>query len=75
MYTVEVKILNVHPSITYPLTEVAEPEWFDLATVPRLQTEQAELQEARELVNVALRYYREVRITKSVGDRLRKVVA
>jgi len=74
MYTVEAEILAVAPSITYPLTEVADPEWTDLATVPQLQTEQAELQEARELVNLALRYYRNVRITKSLPSGLRMVV-
>lgn len=75
MYTVEVEILTVAPSVTYPLTEVAEPEWTDLATIPQLETDQEELQEARALAFMARRFYVGVRITKSVGDRLREVVA
>jgi hypothetical protein len=73
-YTVETKILHVHPSITYPLPECADPEWTELATVPQLKSEQAELQEARELVNLALKYYTGVRIVKNLPGGLREVV-
>ncbi len=73
-YTIEVETLDIPPSITYPLPEVATPEWTDLATVPQLETDQAELQEARELVNLALRYYRNVRITESLPGGERRIV-
>lgn len=65
MYTVEVETLDVAPSITYPLTEVAEPGWTALATVPRCETEQEELAEARALALMARRFYVNVRITKA----------
>lgn len=74
MYTVEVETLDVAPSVTYPLTEVAEPEWSCLATVPQLETDQAEVEEARALAALAGRYYRNVRIMKSSASGAREVV-
>lgn len=75
MYTVEVEILTVDPSITYLPTEMTDVEWSDLATIPQLETDQEELQEARKLATVARRHYTNVRITESSGDRSRRVVA
>lgn len=73
MYTVQVHGLVVPPSITYPTTELAEDTWFDLATINQLDSEMEELAEARELVKIAERFYKEVRILKS-GSGLAKVV-
>lgn len=75
MYTVQAHVLIVPPSITYPTTEVAEDTWSDLATINQLDTEQEELQEARELAMVARQFYTEVRIVKSDPSGLLKVVA
>lgn len=66
MYTVQAHILIVDPSITYPTTECTGDEWSDIATINQLETEQAELQEARELMSIARDYYTRVRIVKSL---------
>lgn len=74
MYTVQAHTLIVGPSITYPSTECAGGEWTDLATISQLETEQAELQEARELKRIAEGYYTRVRIVKSRPDGLLQFV-
>lgn len=74
MYTVEVKILTVAPSITYLPTEMTDEEWSDLVTVPQLETDQEELQEARKVAQLARKYYHSVRITEGTGNGMRRIV-
>lgn len=46
-------------------------EWKNVAEIPQLETEQAELQEARAVAQIFRKYYTEVRILKSnlIGQR------
>lgn len=74
MYTVEAKSVSCRPSITYLPSELIEPEWIEIVGIPQLDTEQDELQEARKVAVELRKFYANVRITKSVGDRVREVV-
>lgn len=75
MYSVEAEILTVDPSITYLPTEMADSEWSEITTIPQLETDQAELQEARKIAELARKYYTSVRIIKRGGSsRLEEVV-
>ena len=75
MYAVEAEIVVCHPSITYLPTELIDSEWISIVSIPQLETEQQELQEARAVARKAQEYYRHVRITKSDPGGLRSVVA
>lgn len=48
--------------------------WADIYVVPQLETQQAELTEARRIVTRARGVYRDVRILKSLPDGSTKVV-
>lgn len=74
MYTVQVEVLDIAPSITYLPSELAEPEWSDLVTVPQLDSEQDELQEARLLARIARKHYVSVRISKSYPGGSSRIV-
>ena len=69
MYDVEAKI---------PYEGIANhtwsAEWEDVHNVPQLETEQAELQEAREIATEFRKYYVEVRIVKILPGGERQVV-
>lgn len=75
MYTVQAYTLTVPPSITYPTTEIVEETWTDLATINQLETNEAELAEARELMSIAKTLYTRVRIVKSLPSGLLQHVA
>lgn len=70
MYTVQAYTITVHPSVTYPTTEIYEESWTDLATISQLETSQEEFAEARELMRIAKGLYHRVRIVKSRPDGL-----
>ncbi|MDX3695008.1 hypothetical protein PV726_32655 [Streptomyces europaeiscabiei] len=75
MYSVEAEILTVDPSITYLPTEMTDAEWSEVCTIPQLDSEQDELQEARKVAGLARKYYTTVRIIRRGGrDRLGEVV-
>lgn len=74
MYTVQAFTLIVPPSITYPTTERYVESWSDLATIDQLETTQAELSEARELMRIAKGLYVRVRIVKSLPSGLLQFV-
>lgn len=67
MYSVRVYTLTVPESITYPTTELVGGEWTTLATICQLETDDAELEEARELMAIAKRFYAKVQIVKSLS--------
>lgn len=70
MYSVRVYTLTVPESITYPTTELVGEEWTTLATICQLETDDAELEEARELMAIAKRFYAKVQIVKSLPSGL-----
>lgn len=74
MYSVEVEILTVGPSLVYLPSESVDPEWFELTLVPQLGTDEEELAEARRVAVLAREYWANVRITEGVGDGARRVV-
>lgn len=74
MYTVQAETVTYPPSITCLPTELYEPEWTDLVTIPQLGSEQEELTEARKVVQQCTRHYANVRILKYLPGGARKVV-
>ena len=69
MYDVEAVI-----PYCYPSGEVGS-DWEDVFNVPQLETEQAELQKARQMAIVARGFYTQVRIIKIQPGGLRSVVS
>ncbi len=66
--------MTVTPSITYLPSELVESEWTELVTVPQLETEQKELQEARKVARMAREFYTFTRIVKSTLNGSMEVV-
>lgn len=74
MYDVEAKIVVCHPSVTYLPSELIEPEWVSIVNIPQLESDAAELTEARTVATGLRKYYVEVRIVMWVGS-LREIVS
>lgn len=72
MYSIEALVIRVDPSITYPPSDMIDNEWVTVCDIPQLESEQAELQEARAVNTEARKYYTCTRITKSLpgGERV-----
>ena len=72
MYSVEAQVLRVDPSITYPASEMTFTEWSRLVTIPPMESDQEELQEARKVAALARSHYTEVRLTSSshIGSKV-----
>lgn len=74
MYSVEAQVIICYPSITYLPSELLDPEWISITDIPQLETEQAELQEARKCATRIREFYTNVRITKSTPGGAREIV-
>jgi hypothetical protein len=72
VYSVEAQIIVCYPSITYLPSELLDPEWISISDIPQLETDLAELREARKVAKKLHEYYHNVRITKSLpgGERM-----
>jgi hypothetical protein len=74
MYDVEVMQPFVQPSITYPLNEMIDAEWEDMANIPQLESDAEEYQEAKAVAVKLREYYTRVRVVKILPGGLREVV-
>lgn len=74
MYDVEVMQPYVPNSITYPLHELIDAEWEDMANIPQLESDFEELQEAKAVAKKLREYYSQVRIIKINPGGLREIV-
>lgn len=74
MYDVQAQIVVCHPSITYLPSELIDPEWIDIVSIPQLETDAGEWQEARKVADKLREFYKNVRILKSNPGGLREVV-
>lgn len=73
MYTVQAKLLIAEHS-SFETETPLRTAWADILTVGQLETEQAELQEARRVAGRARGLYRDVRIAKSLPGGEQKIV-
>jgi hypothetical protein len=74
MYTVQAEVVTVSPSITYPPSELIDSEWVDISTIPQMDSDQEELQEARKVVVTGRKYYHSIRIVQSLPDGSERIV-
>lgn len=75
MYDVQAEIVVCYPSITYLPSELIEPEWIDIVSIPQLESDAEELTEAKNVAERLREYYKNVRILKSAPGNLREIVA
>ncbi len=74
MYSVEAQIVVCHPSDTYLPSESIEPDWISISDIPQLETDLAELREARVVAAKLRWYYHHVRITEGPPGGERRIV-
>lgn len=74
MYDVQAQIVIAYPSITYLPSELIEGEWIDIVSVPQLETDSAEYQEAKTVAEKLREFYKNVRVLKSTPGGAREIV-
>ncbi len=64
MYEVQARVADVTESATYLPRDSFDIEWSCICSIPQLESDTVELEEAREIVRLAGEAYRHVRIVR-----------